>query len=108
MKSSVIVLTVSLALASSAFAVPATEVAKDKSGAVVKAACYHGSDYSTGWAGKCEDYCAPYGGFAFMTDNGCPWIGISINSHLSNHTQSTCVFYDEFGRGIGRLFISAA
>jgi hypothetical protein len=71
MKSSAIVLTVSLALAASAFAAPKAEVAKG--GAVVDDTCFHGSHCSINWSGNCEDYCQTYGGFSHMTGSGCGW-----------------------------------
>ncbi|KAK3830171.1 MAG: hypothetical protein JOS17DRAFT_199824 [Linnemannia elongata] len=69
MRSSVFVLTVTLALAASAFAAPQAEVVSGGD-VQIEATCYHPSGCSMGWAGKCEAYCGDRG-FSFMSDSGC-------------------------------------
>ncbi|KAF9122326.1 hypothetical protein BG015_005580, partial [Linnemannia schmuckeri] len=78
MKYSVFVLTVALALATSAFAAPPAEVAAPPAEVVeggdnqIAETCYHASSCSTHWSGLCEDYCG-HRGFSHMTGSGCGW-----------------------------------
>ncbi|KAG0029600.1 hypothetical protein BGZ82_007836 [Podila clonocystis] len=66
MKSSIVALTVTLALATSALAAPQPEVEKRADN------CYFPSVCWNNWGGKCEDYCGDRK-FSHMTGDGCRW-----------------------------------
>ncbi|KAK3830170.1 MAG: hypothetical protein JOS17DRAFT_747168 [Linnemannia elongata] len=79
MRSSVFILTVTLALAASAFAAPQAEVVSGGD-VQIEEVCRHPSKCASNWSGLCEDYCGDRG-FSHMSSNGCIWFSKKCCCH---------------------------